>query len=106
VKLRKNACDTCAVLSEAYGGEAMKTSSVSEWHKWFKEGHENVESDERSGCPRSHRTNENVEKVWNLVHPDICLNIRAMYVQLFRQRNRQILSHDLCMKNVLANTIP
>jgi len=36
VKLGKNASDTCAMLSEAYEGEAMKKSSVSEWHKWFK----------------------------------------------------------------------
>jgi len=28
VKLENNAHDTCAVLSEAYGGEAMKKSSV------------------------------------------------------------------------------
>jgi hypothetical protein len=26
VKLRKNASDTCAMFSEAYGGEAMKTN--------------------------------------------------------------------------------
>jgi len=43
----------------------MKKSSVLEWCKLFKEGCENME-DERSGCPRSHRTDENVEKcrVW------------------------------------------
>jgi hypothetical protein len=56
------------LLSEAYGGEYMKRSSVSGWHKWFKEGRENVEDVERSGRPRSHRTDENVEKVRNLVH--------------------------------------
>jgi hypothetical protein len=37
VKLEKNATDTCAMLSEAYGGEAMKKSSVFELHKQFKE---------------------------------------------------------------------
>jgi len=37
VKLGKNASDTCAMLSEAYEGEIMKKSSVSVWHKWFKE---------------------------------------------------------------------
>jgi len=36
VKLGKNASDTYAMLSMAYGGEAMKRSSVSELHKWFK----------------------------------------------------------------------
>jgi hypothetical protein len=49
VKLENNANNTCVVLSEAYGKEGMKKSSVFEWHKWFKEGCENVEDDERSG---------------------------------------------------------
>jgi hypothetical protein len=31
-------CDTCALLSKAYGGEAMKKSSVFVWPKQFKEG--------------------------------------------------------------------
>jgi hypothetical protein len=43
VKLGKTASDTCAMLSEAYEGEAMKKSSIFEWHKQFKEGRENVE---------------------------------------------------------------
>jgi hypothetical protein len=37
VKLGNNATDTCAILSEVYGGEALKNSSVFEWHKQFKE---------------------------------------------------------------------
>jgi len=46
VKLEANASDICAILSEAYGCEAMRNSSVFEWHKRFKEGHETVEDDE------------------------------------------------------------
>jgi hypothetical protein len=49
------------MLSYAYGTEAMKTLSASEWQKRFKKGHENVEDDDRSGRPRSHRTEENVK---------------------------------------------
>jgi hypothetical protein len=37
VKLGKNASDTCAMLSDAYGGEAMKKLSVFGLHKRFKE---------------------------------------------------------------------
>jgi len=37
-KLVRNANDTCAMLSEAYGRDAMKKSSVFEWHIPFKEG--------------------------------------------------------------------
>jgi hypothetical protein len=67
VKLGNIVNDTYVMLSEAYGREAMKMSSVFEGQKRFKEGRENVE-DERSGRPRSHRTDENVESVRNLVH--------------------------------------
>jgi hypothetical protein len=37
VKLGKNASDTCAMLSKAYGGQATKKSSVSEWYNGSKE---------------------------------------------------------------------
>jgi hypothetical protein len=60
----------------------VKNSSDFQWHKWFKEDHENKENDERSGHPRSHRTDKNVEKVQNLVHSYRHLSIRAMAVQL------------------------
>jgi len=69
LKLRKNANDSCAMLSEAYGGEAMKNSSVFEWHKRFKEGRENVEDDERSGRPRYHRSDETFETL--SIHIDV-----------------------------------
>jgi hypothetical protein len=42
VKLGKTARDTCAMLSKAYGREAMKKSSVFERHKQFIEGCENM----------------------------------------------------------------
>jgi len=67
--------------SEACKGEALKKSSVSEWHKRFKEGRENVEDDERSGHPRSHRTDENVERMQNPVHSDGRSSVTAMAVQ-------------------------
>jgi hypothetical protein len=52
--------------SEAYGREAMKRSSACDWHKWFKEDHENMEDDKRSGSPKCHRTDKNGEKcrIW------------------------------------------
>jgi hypothetical protein len=42
VKLGKNTSDTCAVFSEAYGGEDTKKSRVSEWHNRFKVGHMSI----------------------------------------------------------------
>jgi hypothetical protein len=45
------------MLFEAYGRETMQKSIASERHKWFKDDHKNVD-DERSGNPRSQRTDE------------------------------------------------
>jgi hypothetical protein len=47
------------MLTEAFGADAMKKSSVCEWHKRFKEGREDVKDDERTGHPKTHRTDEN-----------------------------------------------
>jgi len=46
MKLRNSESDIYAMLSGAYVGEALKRSSVYEWHKRFEEGGENVEDDE------------------------------------------------------------
>jgi hypothetical protein len=68
------------MLSEDYGVEATEKPSVLEWHKRLKESRENMEDDETSGRLSSQGTDENVEKVRNLVHTD--RRIRAMAVQL------------------------
>jgi hypothetical protein len=64
-------------------GERLKKSNVFEWHKQFREGHGNMEDDERSGQPRSHSIDESVEKVQNLGYSDsqpslLCGNIEVI----------------------------
>jgi hypothetical protein len=58
-KLGKSASETLQMLTEAYGADAMKKSSVIVLHKRFKEGREDVKDDERTGRPKTHRTDEN-----------------------------------------------
>jgi hypothetical protein len=58
-KLDKSASETLQMLTEAYGADAMKKLSVFVWHKWFKEGREDMKNDERTGCSRTHWTDEN-----------------------------------------------
>lgn len=43
------------MLTEAYGADAMKNSSVFEWNEMFKEDREDVKDNERTGCPKTHR---------------------------------------------------
>jgi hypothetical protein len=61
--LGKSASETLQMLTEAYGTDAMKKTSVFEWYKRFKVGWEDVKDNERTGRPKTHRTDENVEKV-------------------------------------------
>jgi len=70
VNIGKNAGETLALLTVAYGEYIMQKSSVSEWHRRFKEGREVVQDDPRSGQPRTQRTDANVDRVRTLVHSD------------------------------------
>jgi hypothetical protein len=56
----------CAKLGKN-ASETLQKSSVFEWHKTFKEGRDDVKDDKRTGRPKTHQTDENVEKVWKLV---------------------------------------
>jgi hypothetical protein len=58
-KLGKSTNETLQMLTEAYGADAMKKLSVFEWHKRFEEGREEAKDDERTGRPKTHRTDEN-----------------------------------------------
>jgi hypothetical protein len=66
VKIGKSASEMSVLLTVAYGEYAMKKSSVFEQHRWFKEGR-NVQDDQRSGQPKTQRTDANVDRVRTLV---------------------------------------
>jgi hypothetical protein len=55
----KSASENLQMLTEACGADAMKRSSIFEWHKRFKEGREDVKDNERTGRQKTHRADEN-----------------------------------------------
>jgi hypothetical protein len=59
VKLGKSISETLQMLTEAYGADAMKKSSVFDWHKRLKEGWEDVKDNERTERLKPHRTDVN-----------------------------------------------
>jgi hypothetical protein len=73
----------------AYGGNALKKSSVFECHKRFKEGRVNMK-DERPGQPKTERSCENVERVRQVVQSDRRLSVRMMVEELNRETVRKI----------------
>ncbi|GFU67583.1 hypothetical protein TNCV_1643321 [Trichonephila clavipes] len=48
---------------QAYADETLSRAHVSEWHKWFTGGRDNVEDDERAGHPRSSNNIQNIAKI-------------------------------------------
>jgi hypothetical protein len=57
-KFGKSASETLQMLAEGYGADAMKKSNVFERHKKFKKCREDVKDNERTGHPKTHRTDE------------------------------------------------
>jgi len=70
VKIGKSASEMLALLTVAYGEYAMKKSSVFEWHRWFKEGREDVQNNPRNGQPKTQRADANVDRVQTLARSD------------------------------------
>jgi hypothetical protein len=75
VKIGKSASETLALLTVAYGEYAM---SVFEWNRRFKEGREDAQDDPKSGQPKTHRTDANLDRVRTLVRSDQRLGVRLI----------------------------
>jgi len=70
VKLGKSGNEIREVLVQIYGDNAMKKTAVYKWVKRFSEGRKSVTGEERSGCPATSRTEENIAK-----NRQICVKI-------------------------------
>ena len=78
------------MLNIAFGESAMSKTRVYEWYKRFQEGREEVEDDERPGRPSTSTTDENVEKVKEMIMNDRRITIREV-------ANEVGISTSLCM---------
>ncbi|KAI5943853.1 Protein GVQW3 [Manis javanica] len=107
VKLNKSASETHHLLKEAYGDEVMSRARVFDWHKRFKEGREDVRDDARTGRPVTHRTDENIQKVKDLVCSNRQLTVRmiAEELRLDKETVRLILKENLNMRQVSAKVM-
>ena len=108
VKLKKSATKTFQLLTEAYGVDCMSRARVFEWHERFSEGRESVKDDDRPGRPHTAVTDENTEKVQDVIRKDRRLGVRAVAeeVNLDRESVRRILTEELNMRKVCAKMVP
>ena len=98
----------CEMLTKAYGESAMSKIRVYEWYKRFQDGREEVEDGERPGRPITSTTDENVEKVKEMVMNDRRIAIREVAddVGLSNGSCPEMFSNILGMKRVAAKFVP
>jgi hypothetical protein len=75
MKLKNTPTKGFQMLKEVYGDNVLSCTRVFEWQKRFMEGWEEVEDDERLGCHLASKTEENVEKISEIVRKDGRLRI-------------------------------
>jgi hypothetical protein len=61
--------ETLQILDETYAKVTMKKTQVYQWYKSFRDGRASVNDDQRCGRPPT-STNENIERVSNVVRSD------------------------------------
>ena len=86
----------------------MSKTRVYEWYKCFQDGCEDVEDDERPGRHSTSTTDENVEKVKEMVMNDCRITIREIAddVGISIGSCHDIFSNVLDMKRVAAKFVP
>jgi len=107
VKIGKCATETLDILKVAFGEYGVKKLSVSEWHRRFKEGREDVQDDQRSGQPKMQRTDGNGDRVRNLVRSDRKLFVRVIAAELNMNREtvRQIVKEGLGLRKLYVEMV-
>jgi hypothetical protein len=61
-----SATETILLVQTSYGNKVLNRSNVFRWYSRFRNGGKLVEDDERSGCPKSTRTEVNISDVADL----------------------------------------
>jgi len=66
-KLQKSDKETHEMLKLVYGDAAVTMKTVYKWFERFRNGCESVEDEARSECPSTSKTQENVERVSEMI---------------------------------------
>ena len=78
VKLGHNATETFKKLTKVYGDEALSRAQVFRWFKAFSDGRESIKGGPRSGRPSMSRTDDNIDRIRDLVRSDHRLTVRIL----------------------------
>ncbi|XP_073976419.1 uncharacterized protein isoform X1 [Rhodnius prolixus] len=101
-----SATEALGKLRQDYGDIALSRAQVFRWFKAFSEGREVIGDDPRSGRPSSSRTDENVDKIRELVRADRRMTVRmiAHELNLTHTTVHQILTNELEMSKICSSS--
>lgn len=107
-RLGHSATETLLKLQQAYGDSVLSRAQVFRWFKAFSEGRESIEDEPRTGRPSSSRTDENVDRIRDLVRSDRRLTVRMIGEELNLSHTtvHQILTNELEMRKICAKMVP
>ena len=97
-----------ADMVSTLGDDAPALSTVKKWAAEFKRGRESLEDDPRSGRPFTATTQENIDRIYQMVMNDRRLTIShlANVISISRERVENILHNELGMSKVSARWVP
>ncbi|XP_026320722.1 protein GVQW3-like [Hyposmocoma kahamanoa] len=97
VLLGKNTVETNEMIKQAFKDKALSESSVRKWHKMFRDGREEVTDEARSGRPSTSRTDENVDRVRQLLNEDRRQGVRliAQTLNIAKSTVHRIVTEEL-----------
>ncbi|UYV73520.1 hypothetical protein LAZ67_10003933 [Cordylochernes scorpioides] len=108
VKLQISATETFEMLNKAFPNDAPERTTVFEWHSRFKAGRISIEDDPRQGRPKFQRTDENVQKITDLIkeNPRTTLLELEQDTGISKTTIGRIVTEDLKLKKTPAKFIP
>ncbi|UYV72930.1 hypothetical protein LAZ67_10001205, partial [Cordylochernes scorpioides] len=108
LKLQISATETFEMLNKAFPNDAPKRTTVFEWHSRFKAGRISIEDDPRQGRPKFQRTDENVQKITDLIkeNPRTTLLELEQDTGISKTTIGRIVTEDLKLKKTPAKFIP
>jgi len=95
-------------VQKAYGNKALNRSNVFRWYSRFRDGRELVKDDEKSGRPKSTRTEVNIAAVADLIKNDrrSASKIIAESLNIPKNVVVRILKEDLGKRKLCARFVP
>lgn len=108
VKNKLSGVKTLSMLKKCFGDDTLKKTVIYQWHGRFRNGRELVTDDERSGRPLTSKTDENIDKVKEIIINNGNQTVRKLAEELNIAYGsvQDILVNDLSLRNIAGKLVP